>query len=324
MRKRIVFLIILLFVFLLCFPRTALSSAQDGLLLWYHSVFPVLFPFLFLSSLLVRIVSPDDLPKALTRPFMYLFGCSSYGVYVILAGFVCGFPVGVRLSAELYQQKKISRNEAIFLQGFANNLSPGFILSYLSAEQMKLPGYGGWFVFQILGAAALAGIISARRQHSYFRNDRHTSQLSRLHMQNEFMPDEQKPAAEAFSFTLIDDCLYGAINSALRLCAYIMLFAILCGFLMQILPVSNPVVLLLASSVEVTNGIRLIAESPLPYAAKYVAVSALAAFGGWSALAQSAGIARMDRELLFHYTKSRVKITLLASTLSFAVLFLIR
>lgn len=304
------FLIFSLFMCLLCFPRTAASAALDGLLLWYHSVFPVLFPFLFLSSLLIRILNPDELPKVLTAPFMRLFGCSAYGVFVIFAGFLCGFPVGARLSSELYQQKKITREEMCALQGFANNLSPGFILSYLSAEQMKCSGKGGWFLFQILGAALLVGIADAG-----WKNHRKVSVP-----QAESLKNDTK--SEPLSFAVIDDCIYGAMNSALHLCAYIMLFAVLTGILTHVFPIANPAVLLLTAGIEVTNGIHMIAESALPYAAKYIAVSALAAFGGWSALAQSAGIAGMDSELLLHYIKSRVKITLLAILLSAAALFL--
>ncbi|MCD7717050.1 MAG: hypothetical protein LUI39_11465 [Lachnospiraceae bacterium] len=138
--------------------------------------------------------------------------------------------------------------------------------------------------------------------------------------QTESLPNDKQ--GEPLSFAVIDDCLNGAMNSALRLCAYIMLFAVLTGIMTHILPVSNAAVLLLTAGIEVSSGIHMIAESSLPYAVKYIAVSALAAFGGWSALAQSAGIAKMDSEMLSGYIKSRVKITLLAILLSAAVLFL--
>ncbi|MCC8050614.1 MAG: hypothetical protein LIP10_08155 [Clostridiales bacterium] len=327
MRKRTVLFIILLFLCLLCFPRTAVSSARDGLLLWYHSVFPVLFPFLFLSSLLIRIVSPHDMPGLLAAPIMRLFGCSAYGAFVILAGFLCGFPIGAKISADLYAQNKISREEAMFLQGFANNLSPGFILSYLSAEQMGLPDKGGCFLIQILGAAALAGFLSANVRSSVINPGIHKNKSQkyrpqRFRKENTVQTNKPNPEQATLSFSIIDDCINDAMSSALKLCAYILLFSILSGLLTQFVPLSNPAVLLLTASIEVTNGIRLIAESSLSFAAKYISASALAAFGGWSALAQSAGIARMDRELLFHYTKSRVKITLLTILISITVLLI--
>ena len=43
----------ILMVFLLLYPRFAAEGARYGLLLWYTSVVPSLFPFMVLSSLIV-------------------------------------------------------------------------------------------------------------------------------------------------------------------------------------------------------------------------------------------------------------------------------
>lgn len=283
MSKKSVFVICALFGYLLLCPQSALQSARDGLLLWYHSVLPVIFPFLFFGGLLMRLVNAEDMPKILTRPFTRLFGCSTYGVFVIPAGFLCGFPAGARLTGDLYRDGKITREEALHLFGFANNVSPGFIVSYLASGQMRQPDRAGWYVLQILGAALLYGWIQSwpRRGRNYPESV------------------QTPPTRETISFTLIDDCIYEAMSSALRLGAYILLFAILSGAITLAAPLSNPAVLLFVSGIEVTNGIHLLAVSALSDAQKYIAVSALAAFGGWSALAQSAGIGHMDKEMLF-------------------------
>ncbi|MCD8398334.1 MAG: hypothetical protein LUD12_14340 [Lachnospiraceae bacterium] len=308
MSKKSLFAIFLLFIYLLLCPQMALNSAREGLLLWYHSVLPVVFPFLFLSSLAIRLVSAEDMPKILTRPFTRLFGCSAYGAFVIPAGFLCGFPMGAKLTGDLYRDGKITREEALRLFGFANNLSPGFIVSYLAAEQMQQPALAGCFLLQILGAALLYGWTQGWPHHVH----QHPA------------PQQTPRGHEKVSFSLIDDCIYGAMESALRLGAYILLFAILSGAITQAAPLSNPAILLFASSIEVTNGIRLLAASALSAGEKYVAVSALAAFGGFSALAQSAGIAHMDKEMLFYYIKSRVIITLLSILISIAVFLLLQ
>ncbi|MCC8044243.1 MAG: hypothetical protein LIP12_01930 [Clostridiales bacterium] len=309
MAKRIIVLILPAFGYLLLFPQTALLSARDGLLLWYQQVLPVIFPFMFLSTLAVRAVRASDLPRLVTRPLMAAFHCSAYGAFVILSGFLCGFPMGAFLTADLYQNGKISRNEAHLLLGFANNLSPGFILSYLSVQQMQLPREAGWFLFQILGAAVINGWIDARKNSIQITDDADTCETG------------SEPVRNTNLFSLIDSCIYDAMSSALRLGAYIMLFTILSGAIKTAVPSANPVILLLTSGIEVTAGIRMIAESGLSVSVKYIAVSALGAFGGLSALAQSVGIARMDQSMLFHYIKSRVKITLLAIGLSCAVLW---
>ena len=70
------------------------EGAKNGLLLWYSFVVPALFPFMVLSGL---IVSGGGI-GILTAPFHLilgpLLGLSKPGVYVLLAGFFCGCPMG--------------------------------------------------------------------------------------------------------------------------------------------------------------------------------------------------------------------------------------
>ncbi|MCD7820488.1 MAG: hypothetical protein LUH07_15790, partial [Lachnospiraceae bacterium] len=200
MRKKTVLLILLLFSYLLLCPQTALHSARDGLLLWYHSVLPVIFPFMFLSTLTLRILDADSLPEAFSRPLTRLFGCTAYGAFVILAGYLCGFPMGAKLTGDLYREKKITREEAHFLYGFANNLSPGFILTYLASEQMLLPNQAGYFLLQILGASLLKGWIEARKRKPF----------------QPLPAAPQNKPAEKLTFSMVDDCINDAVSNVLR------------------------------------------------------------------------------------------------------------
>ncbi len=235
--------------------------------------------------------------------------------------------------------------------GFVNNLSPGFLLSYVAVEQLQLSRFAWCVPVSVLGSALLMGLAGKhhpslawhphkpeKRENSgeiphtaYIRKDSDLQNASKARQKPESQvpakeyqnPQEQQGPAPGSTFAdVLDECIFDAMESALRLCAYILLFAILSGALMQAAPINNPFVMLLVSSIEVTNGTRLLAQSALPFHAKYLAISALAAFGGCSALAQSIGIAHMDREFLLRYIKSRVNITLLAILFAAAALLL--
>ena len=52
------------------------------------------------------------------------------GVFCILCGFLCGYPVGARLIALQIQDKKLSIEEGQYLLSFCNNVSPMFCISY--------------------------------------------------------------------------------------------------------------------------------------------------------------------------------------------------
>ena len=156
--KKMFWVLLLLLLYLLLFPVRALADARAGLLLWYRSVLPVLFPFMLLCGLLIRFGLLEHALPALSRPLCRLFGCSPYGAFAILCGFLCGFPMGAKVTCDLQRQRKISEKEAYYLYGFVNNLSPSFILSFLAADQMQRPAWGGLFLCNILGSALLYGI----------------------------------------------------------------------------------------------------------------------------------------------------------------------
>lgn len=321
--KKLTVLLVFLLLYLLAFPAYALEGARSGLLLWYRSVLPVLFPFMLISGILLRLGLLERAMSAAARPFRFLFGCSPYGAFTILSGFLCGFPMGAKTASDLYRQGKISREEEYILCGFANNLSPSFILSFLAADQMRLAGQGGLFLLHILGAAFLYGLLSS----GSLRRAAREVAASGTHPTDSRHIDKKvgqaiaasgtssAPADLQHTFALIDDCIYDAVQNTVRLGAYIVMFSILSGAVLRLVHTENPAVLFLAACVEVSSGVHLIASSSLPLATRCFLVTVLAAFGGLSALAQTASVASMDRQMFLYYIKSRMKITLLSAFL---------
>ena len=63
--------------------------------------------------------------------FKVVFGLSPGGAYVFLLGLLTGYPMGAKLTADLYYAGKISRQEAEYLLTFCNNPSPAFLITYV-------------------------------------------------------------------------------------------------------------------------------------------------------------------------------------------------
>lgn len=296
------------FLYLLFFPENALESTRAGLLLWYHSVLPVLFPFMLVSSLLLKFGLMEHVPARLTRPFEKILGVSVHGAFAVLIGFLCGFPMGAKITSDLQAEGKISEREAHYLYGFVNNVSPAFLLSYVSVSQMGLPQYKLLFLMNILGTALLYGYVTSKN----LRKGNSVSQPVVLHALD-----------LAGTYEIIDSCIYGAVLNTVKLGVYITVFKIISDAVLAVLPSGNPILLFLGASIEVTGGVHLLAVSQLSVHVKFVLVNALCAFGGLSALAQTVSIAGLKEKTLFYYIKSRVMITLLTIAFSiFSILFL--
>lgn len=117
--KRLFYFIFFLFLLflLLRYPVACISYGKKGLLLWFYKMLPTLFPFMVITGILVRLNLTSYFP--------------SLSIYVILMGFLCGFPLGAYTAVTMYRENQISNEEAQYLISFTNNLGPAFFLSYV-------------------------------------------------------------------------------------------------------------------------------------------------------------------------------------------------
>lgn len=314
MRPKKFFLILLFicaFLYLLCRPQIALTSVRSGLLLWYHSVVPTLLPFMLITGLLLRLQLLEPLLPFLHRFLAPFFGCSRYGAFAIFCGFTAGFPMGAKLTRTLLDQKKISHAEACHLIGFINNASPAFLLAYVAADQWQHPELGIVLIGNVFGSALLYGSFSSFR-------------LRITHAKIFLQPGSIRAAAtqnpQQNLFLLIDNCIEDAVSATIRIGVYLIAFTVLTDAIASIPLVSSPVGLILLAALELTNGIHLIAHSTLSFPVQLVLIPALAAFGGWSVIVQSIGMAHMDRRMLRSYLKSRLGVVMISCLLSFLML----
>lgn len=125
------FLSFSLTIIILTFPAQCLSFALKGLNLWFERMIPTLFPFMVLSGVIIRMNLTGSFVKILNPVLGRLFSVRSPCVYGMVIGFLCGFPMGAHVAAQLYEQKQISRPEASFLLAFCNNIGPVYFLSFV-------------------------------------------------------------------------------------------------------------------------------------------------------------------------------------------------
>lgn len=159
------YLLVLLSVFLLMllFSMQILDSVRTALQLCYQSIIPSLFPFMILSELLSatfydkRAVSPHL--NAICRK---IFAVPLDGMLAFLAGALCGFPIGVKITADLYRAGRLTVGEAEQLLSFANNTGPAFVIAGIGGGMLHSAKLGFFlYAVQIFSSLA-AGCLIAR------------------------------------------------------------------------------------------------------------------------------------------------------------------
>lgn len=107
------------------------TICSNAILIWYTGLLPSLLPFMILSNLVVRMHLETWLIKIAEIILRPLFRLSSQANYVIGAGFLFGFPMGAKVIGQLYEDKRLSYHESMYLLAFCNHLSPIYIITYV-------------------------------------------------------------------------------------------------------------------------------------------------------------------------------------------------
>lgn len=141
------------------FPGAALSSSVRGLAIWWEVLFPSLFPFFVISELMLGFGVVHFMGKLLDPLMRPLFRLPGIGGFVVAMGYVSGYPVGARLTAQLWEQRLINRSEGERLVAFTTSSDPIFLIGAVSvgffhntalAPVLAAAHYGGSFLIGLL------------------------------------------------------------------------------------------------------------------------------------------------------------------------------
>lgn len=136
MKKRLIQLIFTLFccsflVLLFLYSKECIALASNGLLIWYRNMIPSLFPFMVLSGFMVRSGLSYKIGQWLQPILGIFFRLPSHMLYAIFMGFLCGFPMGAKIVADMLEKEQITLKEGEFLLAFCNNIGPLYMLGYV-------------------------------------------------------------------------------------------------------------------------------------------------------------------------------------------------
>lgn len=239
-------------VLLLTVPDLTLNYAKKGLSIWYQNMVPALLPMMILTSCMIKLNVTGMFASIIYPITKKLYHLSKNGTYALLVGFLCGFPMGAKVICELYNQKKLSKNEANALLPICNNIGPVFMLTY---------GLKAFITEQIYLVLLLFYALPLIYAFYIFRT---------YDFQNTM---EHSPKKLPFSVAL-DESISESAAGILSLGGYLMFFSILTLIPKEIIPLTSEAVSFLTCFLEITNGL-----SHVPVLPSYVLL-ALLQFGG--------------------------------------------
>ena len=297
-----------LFAAMLIFPQAVFSGAEEGLLLWFQIIFPTLFPFLVVTSLLLSSGGLNLITRLFGGLFRRIFRVTQNGAFAVLAGFLCGYPMGAKVTADLLRAEKISDREARYLLSFCNNTSPVFIINFIvwktfGDERLILPT-----LLILIGSPVLMSFIFRR----IYLKGRHP------------FPEPSaalKGKKTRFDFSVLDSCMMNSFEAIVKVGGYIILFSVLLSLLEE-LSGQHSILMAAAPALEVTNGILLLSSSVSDPGLRYAAVLGLTSFGGLCSAAQTQCMLEGTGLSVIPYIIQKLTTAAAASLLSFIYLAL--
>lgn len=315
---------------ILTHSELSLSYAAMGLKLWLDKMIPSLLPFMILSGIVIRLGLTENIASFIYPLIRPLYRVRKNVCYCMMLGFLCGFPMGARVVADLYSRGKITGEEGEYLLCFCNNIGPVYFCSFvlpLLHRELIAP-----YLFGMYGIPALYGIFLRYTRYRSLENLFSTGMTAReLHVCEKPELRSQPPFRDRSGrlnragiqgqaqqghirrrnplirrgerlLSETDQSINAALRSILTLGGYMILFNLLNLIPHVLFGKQTP---LPAPLFEITGGLSLLqAQAPL--------YSLLAlSFGGCSCIAQTYSCIRDTDLSIVDYTLHKVILTLL-------------
>ena len=264
-----------------------MTASADSIQLWLTKVFPALFPFMAGCSILLRIGAAERIGhflRPLTRGFFGLDGIAAFPFFI---GILSGYPVGARITAQLYEEKQISSEDALHILIFSNNPGPLFLIGTVGAGFFGRPFYGYLLLLSSFLSAVFTGIL----WRFYRKNTPETYPL--ISHRRPVLPLNE----------ILSSSVSDSMNTNLLIGGYLIFFNTFCEGLHQaglfsflsehlfFLPVSgNTLQGICSGLLEMTTGTFLLSQSEDALLIRLTLTAFLISFGGLSILGQTFGI----------------------------------
>lgn len=123
-------LTLLLFILFIVNKNAIVLAASEALNIWSKSLFPVLFPTLILSDILLASGLISKIPKFFYDVYSRIFKTSPYGLFVFIVSIFGATPTNAKILKDLYDSKLIDKNSLTKILSQTIFFNPILILTF--------------------------------------------------------------------------------------------------------------------------------------------------------------------------------------------------
>ena len=291
-------LLSLIFIFFLINNNDiVLDSVSFSIYIWKNNLFPTLFPFLVISSILIDLNIINTFGNLISKPISKIFKISKESVIVFISSLFSGFPTGAKLTTNLVEKKIISNNEASKLLMFTSFANPLFILGFIySLIPIKK------VVYTILISHTLGGILVG----IIFRNS--------VELNNNLKEYKKE---EILSFgTIFSKSIKDSLNTMFLLLGIITIFSLIVAFFEISFYIDPLIKSIISGILEMTQGIKNISNLNISLLFKTILITQILSFNGISIHMQVLSIISLEKIKYKPYFVARIIHVIIATMLA--------
>ncbi len=288
--------IAIVMILILVNPTRYAISVTNGLKLFCTAVLPGLLPFMFLTKILTNLNIIAKLTKPIEKPMRKLFGLGAESFYVLVMSMISGYPIGAKITSDLYMQGKISKQEVTPTAIIGSTSGPIFVIGAVGGTMLNSPKLGAIIYISNTLSVILVSIILhffsiKKRKHSTFKTEHEI--IATADTKTNINTNNKNILASATTET---------VSGLLAVGFYVAMFSLIIDLLtdLKIIEIlSYPLKVLFAKLqinsdfalgimsgiIEMTNGAKALSNYISPLSISFI--SMIIAFGGFSIIMQS-------------------------------------
>ena len=251
-------------------PEIYTQVALNSILVWATVLLPTLLPFLLYTKFLSALGFIEPISKLFSPITKKLYNTSGISSFVYLISIMSGYPVGAKLTTDLYLDGRLNRGEAKRTITYCANCGPMFIIGTVGVGFLtnKYVGYI-MLISHFLGA-----IINGLIYRKYALKDNF-----------KFEPKHSMQNNQDF----LSSTVTSAVNSMFVVGCFVLIFFVLIEFLNSMLNITTPTIVgsIFNGLLEITHGCKDVSLLNISTQLKSILCCFILSFGGLATAMQS-------------------------------------
>lgn len=303
-------LLLTIIIFMITRSNKVIESVTFSISIWKDNLFPTLFPFFIVSSLLMHYGFVDIIGNILSYPMQKLFHLPGCCGFVLASSLFSGFPSGAKYTTDLVTNKKITTKQAELLLTFTHYSNPLFILGMIGTILLNNQKIAYLILISHITTGILIGLLFSQKERKTDKNAQIIPSLKDI-----------KTPTKTFG-EILSNTIFDSLNTMFLLLGVVTIFLILTTFINEIITLPNYIQVIISGILEMTQGVKLASIQEIPIILKTILITGIISFGGLSVHTQVISIISKEKIKYKPFLLARIIHSILAMVFVF-ILYII-